>query len=157
MLPLHVDQSPARTPLIPPPSPSQTVASGGTLHSSTHSRSRASSEASTHSTPQKSPASHHSVASVHSTPHNSPAVQHALVSSPHMLTQSPAPAPLVEAPSPTQTLAQSAAKADSRTPSLHLFDPAEHAKKIISTHSYTESSASTISTHTESNSCTICS
>ena len=63
-----------------------------------------------------------------------------------MLTQSPAPAPLVEAPSQKQTLA---AKDDSRTPSLHLFDPEEHAKKL-SPHILTQSPAPAPLVHTPS-------
>ena len=66
-----------------------------------------------------------------------------------MLTQSPAQAPFIEARSPTQTLAQSAAKDDSRTPSLHLFDPAEHAKKL-SPHILTQSPAPAPLVHTPS-------
>ena len=93
-------QSQSQAPLVKTPSPTRTLL---------HSAAKDSSQTPSPDDEAKPISSHQS--SAHSSP------SHASTLSPHVLTQTQSPAPLVQPPSPIQTLAQSAAKESSRTPS----------------------------------------
>jgi len=93
-------QSQSQAPLVKTPSPTQTLL---------HSAAKDSSQTPSPDDEAKPISSHQS--SAHSSP------SHASTLSPHVLTQTQSPAPLVKPTSPIQTLAQSAGKDPSRTPS----------------------------------------
>ena len=93
-------QSQSQAPLVKTPSPTQTL-----LHSAAKDSSQ---------TPSPDDEAK-PISSRQSSAHSSPS--HASTLSPHVLTQTQSPAPLVKIPSPIQTLAHSAAKESSRAPS----------------------------------------